>query len=69
MRNIKYTVYKEGAHYVSQCLNVDVASFGETVDEAVRNLVEAVELYLEDDHQGDYIPIEQALIGECSVNG
>lgn len=69
MRSIKYTVYKEGAHYVSQCLNVDVSSFGDTLDEAVRNLVEAVELYFEDDHDSDYIPIEQALIGECTING
>ena len=28
MRNIKYVVYKEGKYYVSQCLNVDVSSFG-----------------------------------------
>jgi len=69
MHNIKYTVYKEGEHYVSQCLNVDVASFGGTVDEAIRNLVEAVELYFEDDNQGNYIPIEHALIGECNING
>ena len=69
MRNIKYTVYKEGEHYVSRCLNVDVASFGTTVDEAIHNLVEAVELYFEDDHHEEYIPIEQAMIGECSING
>ena len=44
-RNLKYVVYQEDRFYVSQCLNVDVASFGETIDEAVRNLKEAVELY------------------------
>lgn len=34
MRHLKYVVYQEDKYYVSQCLNVDVASFGETIDEA-----------------------------------
>lgn len=46
-----FIVWEEGKHYVSQCLNVDVSSFGETKDEALRNLNEAVDLYFED--QGD----------------
>ena len=41
-------LWKEGKHYVSQCLNVDVSSFGETKDDAVHNLHEALELYFED---------------------
>lgn len=41
-------VYKEGKYYVAQCLNVDVSSFGETEKEALANLQEALELYLED---------------------
>jgi len=48
MKNIKYTIHKEGEHYVAQCMNVDVSSFGSTVEEAIDNLTEAVELYLED---------------------
>ena len=47
MKNIKYVVYKEGKYYVSQCLNVDVASFGETIDSAINSLKEAVALYFE----------------------
>jgi len=43
-------IWKEGKHYVSQCLNVDVSSFGETREEAVKNLNEALELYFEDGH-------------------
>ena len=34
--------------YVAQCLEVDVASQGRTIDEALVNLAEAVELYLEE---------------------
>lgn len=42
---MKYVVYQEGKYYVSQCLNVDVSSFGKTIDEAVKNLQDALELY------------------------
>lgn len=48
MKNIKYVVYKEGPYYVSQCLNVDVSSFGETIEEAIASLKEAASLYIED---------------------
>lgn len=41
-------VWKEGDYYVAQCLNVDVSSFGDTKDEALTNLREALELYFED---------------------
>ena len=41
------SVYKEGDWYVAQALEVDVASQGETVDEALANLREAVELHFE----------------------
>ena len=40
-------VWKEGKHYVAQCLNVDVSSFGSTKKEALRNLSEALALYFE----------------------
>jgi len=46
--NLQATVWKEGKQYVSQCLNIDVASFGATKKEALANLREALELYLED---------------------
>ncbi|GBD39352.1 hypothetical protein HRbin37_01631 [bacterium HR37] len=47
MKEINYIVWQEGKYYVAQCLNIDVSSFGETIDEAINNLKEAVELYLE----------------------
>jgi predicted RNase H-like HicB family nuclease len=50
MKSLKYIIYREGDYYVSQCLNVEVASFGSTIDEALANLKEAVELYFEDDN-------------------
>jgi predicted RNase H-like HicB family nuclease len=41
------TVWKEGDWFVSQCLELDVASQGETEEEALANLREALELYFE----------------------
>ncbi|KKR08304.1 MAG: hypothetical protein UT32_C0002G0067 [Parcubacteria group bacterium GW2011_GWC2_39_14] len=46
--NLKSVVWKEGKYYVSQCLEVDVSSFGKTKKEALTNLHEALELYFED---------------------
>ena len=41
------SVCKEGASYVAQALEVDVASQGETVDDALANLREALALHFE----------------------
>ena len=41
-------VWKEGKYFVAQCVNADISSFGRTKTEAVKNLQEAFELYLED---------------------
>jgi len=41
------SVWRDGNWYVSQCLEVDVASQGETEDEALANLKEALELQFE----------------------
>ena len=49
MHTMKYLVYREQEYYVAQCLNVDVSSFGKSIDEAITNLKEAMELFLEDD--------------------
>ena len=46
--NLQSIVWKEGKYYVSQCLNVDVSSFGKTKKEALDNLNEALELYFDD---------------------
>jgi predicted RNase H-like HicB family nuclease len=38
---------REGAGYVSLCPELDIASQGDTVEQALANLREAVELFLE----------------------
>jgi predicted RNase H-like HicB family nuclease len=47
LKQIDYVVWQEGKYFVSQCLNVNVSSFGKSIDEAAKNLKEAVELYFE----------------------
>lgn len=69
MKNIKYVVYREGKYYVSQCLNVDVASFGDTVDEAIASLKEAVSLYYENENESsEYNEIGETLLGEDVIH-
>ena len=49
LRFMKFTVAvtHEAPWYVARCLDVDVVSQGETVDEALANLEEALSLYFE----------------------
>jgi predicted RNase H-like HicB family nuclease len=49
MKTFEYTavVWKEEGGFVSKCPELGVASCGDTFEEAVGNLKEAVELYIE----------------------
>lgn len=55
-------VWKEDKYFVAQCLNVDVSSFGKTYEEALKNLEEAVELYLEDAPKDAVLQVEMPSI-------
>jgi len=46
-KKLTATIWEEEGSYVSRCTEPEVASFGETPEEALENLKEAVELYLE----------------------
>ena len=43
------TVTRDGAWFVARCLEVEVTSQGETIEAALANLREALELYFEDE--------------------
>ena len=49
--SIKYNVMiqKEEEWYVAKCLDNNVASQGKTIEEALKNLREALELYLQNE--------------------
>jgi predicted RNase H-like HicB family nuclease len=46
-RVFRASVWQEDDWYIAQCLDVDVASQGESEEEALGNLREALELYFE----------------------
>jgi predicted RNase H-like HicB family nuclease len=60
-------VWKEDKYFVAQCLNVDISSFGESRDEALKNLDEALNLYLEDDKHEEIQNVENPEIVRLSV--
>jgi predicted RNase H-like HicB family nuclease len=62
MINLEHIVWKAGKHFVAQCLNVDISSFGDSKEEALENLKEALELYFEDNNLSTVLEIEQAEI-------
>ncbi len=49
MHKLSAVITQEGDIFVSLCPELDIASQGKTVEEALGNLKEAVELYLEDE--------------------
>ena len=54
MKTFTAIVHQEGQWYVAECPEVGTASQGESLDEAISNLQEATELYLEEfplDHE------------------
>jgi predicted RNase H-like HicB family nuclease len=66
-REIDYVVWKEDEYYVARCINVEVSSFGRTIEEAIQNLKEAVELYF-DGGDKELPVINNVLIGKEVIN-
>lgn len=55
---LKNVVWQEGNYFVAQCLNVEFSSFGDTRDEALKNLKEAIDLYFEDNDEPEIHEVE-----------
>ncbi|MEA2075935.1 MAG: type II toxin-antitoxin system HicB family antitoxin [Euryarchaeota archaeon] len=51
---IKAEIYFDGEYYCARCLNIDVFTQGKSLDEALKNLREAVSLHLEDEALKEY---------------
>lgn len=56
------TVWQEGEQYVSRCPELGVASCGNTPDQALEALQEAVELYLENAKELGLLPDLEATL-------
>jgi predicted RNase H-like HicB family nuclease len=59
-------IEREGDAYVSSCPELDIASQGDTIEQARRNLIEAVELFLE---TADPTEVRQRTRSEVYVTG
>lgn len=64
-RTLTATIWREDSGYVSICSELDIASQGDTVEEARGNLKEAVELFFETAHPDE---IAQRLNSEIYVS-
>lgn len=65
--DFQVAVWKEGKFFVSQCLNVDIASFGKTKKMALKNMEDALELYFEDGTKKGYKKVEQPTVVGLSL--
>lgn len=63
-RRLTCVIEREGDGYVSMCPELDVASQGDTIEQARDNLIEAVELFFE---TADKSEVAQRLHGEVYV--
>lgn len=50
-RNLQFIVTKEDGAFVASCHEIEITSEGDTAEEALANLKEAVDLYFEDDDE------------------
>lgn len=70
MKKIQCIIYQDGDQFVAHCLNTGVATQGDSYEEAVKNIKEAVELYLEGDGEAHYMPIIGGItLTEQFING
>lgn len=59
-------VTREDKWYVARCLEVEVTSQGQTLEEALANLREALELYFDDEHEP--VITDSPIIAPIEVN-
>lgn len=65
MKEFDYIIWREDDQYVSKCLNVEIASCGDTKDEALKNLKEALELYYEEENE--YQTVSEPIVGRDAI--
>jgi predicted RNase H-like HicB family nuclease len=65
IKTITATIWRENDGYVSHCSELDIASQGDTIEEARMNLREAVELFFETAHPNE---INGRLNGEIYIS-
>ena len=67
MREIQVVFYREGPYWVAKALDVGVATFGDSLENARAAVREALELYFEDEPGGDQIDVRDARVETVAV--
>lgn len=67
MKQIHTIVWKEDNLYVAKALEVEVASQGETEEQALENLQEALELYFEDNSNIEFSSVREPKLQDLSI--
>ncbi|MFN3694247.1 MAG: type II toxin-antitoxin system HicB family antitoxin [Ignavibacterium sp.] len=66
---IQFSIYKGDFQYVAEGVNIPVVTQGRTLDEAVSNLKEALELFLEGEDLSKYdIQPDPVIIANIELN-
>ena len=66
-RSIEVVFYREADRWLAQALNVDVATFGDSLDDARAAIEEAPDLYFEDEPDMEIPKASDARIEEVLV--
>jgi len=67
MKTFTAVIWKSEKMYVAKCAEIGVASQGKTVDSALKNLKEAVELYIEEMGLPEEFRENEAIIAHFTV--
>ncbi len=60
--NIKAHIYRGEKYYIAECAEISVITQGETLDETIANLQEAVHLHLDGEDLAEYDLVENPAI-------
>lgn len=60
--NIKVYIYRGEKYYIAECAEISVITQGETLDETIANLQEAVHLHLDGEDLAEYDLVENPAI-------
>jgi predicted RNase H-like HicB family nuclease len=66
---LKVLLYEEEGGFVAQCLNVNVASEGDTEQDALANIREALELYFDEEVEPDILPVQHVRVTDLTLQG
>lgn len=66
-KEFHFTIWKEEKYYVAQCIEIDVASCGLSYQEALANVKEALELYLEDADPNEILEVESPQLAVSTI--